>query len=181
MFFFSSIYNVTFYFPIFLIRWFLFIVFFFSLKSAYYCKSFLPTIRGAPPGNVFLYPTVKLAPCHSREPSDCCKDLSSPQRYRTSQCGPHSRAEKYRTVRSARPIVIEEFSGADRLDITADVAFDFVSEAPPFFRWSWSSPRAFFSKSNTKKSFIRPDTKSQFHTISLSRLFCPESRTRNVS
>ena len=65
MFFFSSIYNVTFYFPIFLIRWFLFIVFFFSLKSAYYCKSFLPTIRGlAPrvtPGSVFLHPTVKLA------------------------------------------------------------------------------------------------------------------------
>ena len=64
------------------------------------------------------------------------RDLSSLQRYRTSQYGPHSRAEKYRTVRSARAIDIEESSGADRLDITADVAFDFVSEAPPVFRWS---------------------------------------------
>ena len=61
------------------------------------------------------------------------RDLSSFQRYRKSQYGPHSRAEKYRTVRSARPIVIEEFSGADRQDINADVAFGFVSEAPLSF------------------------------------------------
>ena len=38
-----------------------------------------------------------------------------------------------------------------------------------------------FSKIQHKKKFIHPDTKSQFHTISLSRIFCPESRTRNVS
>ena len=61
------------------------------------------------------------------------RDLSSFQRYRKSQNGPHSCAEKYRKVRSARAIDIEESSGADRLDITADVAFGFVSEALPFF------------------------------------------------
>ena len=46
---------------------FSFLIFFFTLKSAYYyCKSFLPTIGGldprVPPGSVLLYSTVKLAP-----------------------------------------------------------------------------------------------------------------------
>ena len=105
-------------------------MFYFHIILFSFCKA---RVTRAPPGSVFLYPIVTFASCHSHEPKDCCKDLSSPQRYRTSRCGPHSRAENYRTVRSARPIVIEEFSGADRLDITAGVAFGFVSETPPFF------------------------------------------------